>query len=247
MAKRKTTAAVPEGPAAPGPETGRKSNPRKDLVRDELVDKATDVFFLNGYAKTNMHDIAAELGLRRSSVYHYFSNKEELLAAILDKETERPYQEIAAVMALPDLTPGQKLRRIITEGVVRRLTGRPRFIVLSRIEAEMPPALAQRYTRLKRQILDLYSRLIEDCIRTREFRDVDPHIAAFAIIGMANWTSWWYSPSGKLGPEEIAEAIIDIAFQGLAQDASAGQAPESLGAAVRALKDNVAALERLTR
>lgn len=223
------------------------SNPRKELVRDELVDKATDIFFIKGYAQTGMNDIAAELGLRRSSIYHYFANKDDLLAAILEKETSRPYQEVLHVVEMTGLTATQKLRRVVAEGIVRRLKGKPRFMVLNRLEADMPEHLAVLYSRSKRQILDLYCRIIEDGIRAGEFRNVDVRMAAFAVIGMANWTSWWYSSAGKMKPEEIAEAITDIALNGLAQDANGQKPPDSLGAAIRALKDNVLALERLTR
>jgi hypothetical protein len=36
-----------------------------------------------------------------------------------------------------------------------------------------------------------------------------------AVLGIANWTSWWYSPGGRLGPTELAETLIDIAISGL--------------------------------
>ncbi len=248
MARRTSYRTLKEKPAihAPGA-TDTTSNPRKELVRDELVDKATDIFFLKGYALTSMNDIAAELGLRRSSIYHYFANKDELLAAILEKETSRPYQDVLQVVEMKNLTPTEKLRRVVAEGIDRRLKGKPRFMVLNRLEAEMPEQLAVVYTRSKRQILDLYCRIIEDGIRAGEFRNIDVRMAAFAVIGMANWTSWWYSPAGKKKPEDIADALIDIALNGLANAGDRSKPADSLGATVRALKENILNLERLTR
>jgi len=236
--------AKPPAAEAGGTDT---SNPRKELVREELVDKATDIFFLKGYAQTGMNDIAAELGLRRSSIYHYFANKDELLAAILEKETSRPYLDVLHVVEQKNLTPTEKLHRVVSEGIARRLKGKPRFMVLNRLEAEMPEQLAIIYNRSKRQIFDLYCRIIEDGVRTGEFRNINVQVAAFAVIGMANWTSWWYSPAGKLKPEEIAETLIDIAMNGLAQNADGSKPADSLGATIRAIKENVLNLERLTR
>lgn len=238
---------------APAPISDRKrgrpraDNPRKMLVREQLIDKATEIFRTKGYAQTSINDIAAELGLRRSSVYHYFANKEELLAALIEKESSKPYDDILRVLTVPDLSALERLRRVVSEGIVRRLTGSPRFLVLHRLEGEMPPDLAALYNRSRRRILDLYTQVIAEGVKAGEFRNVDARIAAFAVIGMANWTSWWYSPDGKLSPGEIADLIVDFALNGLARPDAAGQPADSLGSAIRALKDNVLLLERLAR
>lgn len=225
----------------------RGDNPRKALVREQLIDKATEIFRTKGYAQTSINDIAAELGLQRSSVYHYFANKEEVLAALIEKESSKPYDDILRVLMIPDLSARERLRRVVSEGVVRRLTGSPRFLVLHRLEAEMPPDLAALYNRSRRRIFDLYTRVIAEGVKAGEFREMDASVAAFAVIGMANWTSWWYSPKGKLSPEQIADAIVDFALNGLARAPQAGEAVDSLGAAIRALKDNILLLERLAR
>jgi len=49
-------------------------------------------------------------------------------------------------------------------GIVRRLSGEPRFLVLSRLEADgMPNDLTEFYNGSKRQILEQYTRMISDC------------------------------------------------------------------------------------
>src|SRR5690606_39106007 len=55
-------------------------NPRKALVRDRLLEKAAELFCTSGYARTSINDIADSLDLKRSSVYHYFKNKEEIIS-----------------------------------------------------------------------------------------------------------------------------------------------------------------------
>lgn len=207
---------------------------RKDLIRDRLIDTAAEVFYAKGYKQSNISDISSALQLSRSSIYYYFKNKKEVLAALLEREVSIPYNANQRLIERKDLKPSERLQEAVTFGIVRRLSGEPRFLVLSRLEADgMPADLTSFYNGSKRKIFDQYTKMISDCVAAGEFRNVDPQLAAFTIIGMANWTSWWYSPSGKNTPKEIGEAIIDLAFFGFmrrdVEHDSASQLRQSVG------------------
>lgn len=67
----------------------RRGRPRKDGTqsanqREEIIDAAMRLFAQNGYANTNMSAIAREAGLDQSSLYYWFSNKEDLLKHLLE-------------------------------------------------------------------------------------------------------------------------------------------------------------------
>jgi hypothetical protein len=70
-------------------------------------------------------------------------------------------------------------------------------------------------------------------------------VAAFSILGMCNWTAWWFMPEGRLPPGEIAKSIADLAVAGLRQGDNV--LPREFGAeeALRRVKDDLAHLERL--
>lgn len=192
-----------------------QTNPRRELVREQLIDIAARMFDSKGYMQTGMADIAREIGLGRSAVYHYFSNKEEILAALVEAEAWAPSLQLQEIIDDSSLSPTEKLRRGLAHGIVRRLSAGSRFLLFSRLETQIPDQLGSLYNRSRRHIFDFYVRCIRDGIAAGEFREVDSKVAAFAVIGMANWTSRWYSPNGQRSPEEIAEIISDIAIQGL--------------------------------
>ncbi|MCC5914009.1 MAG: TetR/AcrR family transcriptional regulator [Balneolaceae bacterium] len=52
-----------------------------DAYRKELARKAADVFTRHGYSSLGIRQIANELGISKSLLYHYFSGKEDLFAA----------------------------------------------------------------------------------------------------------------------------------------------------------------------
>ncbi|HEY2213406.1 MAG TPA: TetR/AcrR family transcriptional regulator [Acidimicrobiales bacterium] len=53
--------------------------------REEILEAALDLFSMQGYRGTPIADIAAKVGLSVAGVLHYFSSKEELLAAVLKR------------------------------------------------------------------------------------------------------------------------------------------------------------------
>lgn len=216
---------VPKGsPVEDGTRSGARSaaeprngtNPRRELVREQLIDIAAELFDSKGFVQTSINDIARAIGLGRSAVYHYFRNKEEIVAALVESEALTPSSQLQWLTEQPDLSPTERLRRAIVDGIKRRLESGSRFILLARLEAQIPDELGPLYNKGRRDIYNFYVRCIQDGIAAGEFRDVDPKVSAFAVIGMANWTSRWYSPSGARTPDEIGEIIADLALHGLA-------------------------------
>ena len=56
--------------------------------RDEILTTALEVIARNGYRKTSIRDLAAEVGLSQTGLLHYFGTKEELFAEVLRKRDE---------------------------------------------------------------------------------------------------------------------------------------------------------------
>lgn len=223
----------------------RSSNPRKALVREELMDIAARMFDEQGFERTSMGEIAAEMGLGRSALYHYFGSKEEILAALIEAEAFAPSLHLRALeerFAKAD----DRLRAAIIEGVERRLSSGARFVRLSRLEAQIPAELMAQYNDSRRAIYDFYVQCIEDGMAAGIFRQTDSHVAAFAVIGMANWTSRWYQPEGRLSADEIARQIAEFALSAL-RLAQSGGSPDEARQRLRALSGELDAIGDLLR
>ncbi len=63
--------------------------------KDELVDKALEVFYRDGFHATGMDKLVAETGISKTSMYKYFRTKEELILATL----ERRHTNLMALLA----------------------------------------------------------------------------------------------------------------------------------------------------
>ena len=250
-ARRKPVADITDAFAdeAPRQANGRSRRPannaRKELVRERLLEKAAELFCANGFSKTSINDIADSLSLKRSSVYHYFQNKEEIVRALFIDEYGRRCNELLELFERKELTALERLTLAVEGSITQRLKGGSRFLVFDRLEAEVPDEMRVSYNRGRRQILDLYTRMISDGVKSNEFRAVDPQMAAFAVIGMSNWTALWYSPRGKLNPAEIAGILVNLFVNGISKRDGDRDNADSLAAAIGHLRDDLAQLERL--
>lgn len=59
---------------------------KEETVRQDILDKAQELFRQFGLKKTTMDEIAAACGKAKSTLYHYFKNKEEVFDEVLKKE-----------------------------------------------------------------------------------------------------------------------------------------------------------------
>lgn len=64
-----------------------------------ILDAASKLFSANGYRGTDMGDIARAMGLARNSLYRYYSNKDHILVAVMQRDMI-PYVE--RIRALED-------------------------------------------------------------------------------------------------------------------------------------------------
>lgn len=58
---------------------------RQQLQRDAIIDAASRVLYQKGFGKTSIETIAAEAGLSKGGVFHYFKNKNEILTGVLKR------------------------------------------------------------------------------------------------------------------------------------------------------------------
>ena len=71
------------------PEPQTDSPVRRDK-RKRILDAAVCVFARMGYHGARVSDIAREAGIAYGLVYHYFTNKEEILNTIFEFATSTP-------------------------------------------------------------------------------------------------------------------------------------------------------------
>jgi AcrR family transcriptional regulator len=192
----------------------RRGRPGYDLDRLLLV--AATTFTERGYDGTSMEDLARELGITKSAIYHHVSGKDELLRLA----TNRALDGLTAAVDDAATVEGRAIDRL--EYVVRRsvevlVDELPFVALLLRVRGNTP---VERHAISRRREIDhAISALVAQAEAEGDVRpDVDPGLAARLLFGMVNSLVEWYRPSRTgAGKADLADAICKIAFTGLRQ------------------------------
>jgi AcrR family transcriptional regulator len=94
-----------------------RPRPERDEKREHILKVAYDYFLSEGYAATSMSAIAARVGGSKATLYHYFSSKEELFAAVIEEKC----RDVQAMFLDADLetTDFKKLLTQLGERLIR--------------------------------------------------------------------------------------------------------------------------------
>lgn len=80
-------------------------------VRDQIVEAAREVFAKYGYRKTTIEDIASAVYKAKSSVYHYFSGKDNIFRAVVEREASQLIHSLHEAVD-DEKTPVMKFRTL---------------------------------------------------------------------------------------------------------------------------------------
>jgi TetR/AcrR family transcriptional regulator, cholesterol catabolism regulator len=214
-------------------------NARRQAVRDQVLRTAADLFRERGYRATTVDHIAARLGMSKASLYTHFRAKEEMLAAISRQTIERFTRELGVVLR-SDLSPEDKLRRVVRDHVRMVIDNRSFLTVFFSEEANLPARLARALAAQK----DRYDKAVESVIlegvERGVFRDVPSRLVVFGLLGMLNWLYKWYNPRGHWDAEEISTAFLSLIELGLLRR----RRPASLGRRIGQLQRELRALSQ---
>ena len=218
---------------------------RTPLVRRAMLDTAANLFAQRGYAGVNLRDIADALGMSRPGLYYHFSSKEKLLEAIIEEVTVSGVRQIADMVDAEHSDPERALKEAVTKSTQWVLEHNVLFRVLDRSEAEMPPELREMNDASKKAMLAHFTKIIKRGVEVGKFRLVDPNVAALTIIGMGNWTAWWFKPNGRLAVPDISEAIAEMAVNSVLRPDAHRSRSDRISDVLRILKEDVAHLSQL--
>ena len=221
-----------------------KRKTKGSVLPESILQAATRLFIERGFDGTSMYEIADALGVTRTAIYYYYKNKEEILVALTDKITRVAAQLAGQAAQHIDLSPIEALRTVVDRHVRLIIDHGEEFRVVERNEERLPPKRRAAATEYRRGVLANFSAVIDRGIKSGDFRPVDTRVAALAIIGMCNWTAWWYRPGGRKSRDEIAELISDFALHGLMRSAPGEASKSKLGKVLRELRNEIGYLEQ---
>lgn len=222
----------------------RKPGPRRDLMERELLERAAEIFAERGFANTTLQDIADAAKVGRTTLYHYFKSKDEFLTALVEDVTIQSSRRMRAIRMKSEVAPSERLREAVLASLEWLLARPNRFKVLVRDEHTLPPDILRRHEAAKRDLLAEFTAIMQAGIDAGEFHAGAPGVMALSVIGMCNWSVWWFNPKGAMTSGQVGEMIAAMAVRAVRR-ADGMNGARTAKTALREIRTGLAELERL--
>ena len=192
----------------------RRGRPGYD--QQTVLRRAVEVFNRQGYDGTSMGDLARELGVGKSALYHHVPGKQALLSQALDEALDG----LTAVLDRPaGSTAYDRLRAAVRDSVRVLVEHLPAVTLLLRVRGNSEVELAA--LRRRREIDDRLAALVAAAAAEGSLRaDLPPDLVSRLLFGMVNSLVEWYRPGGPVDADQLADALATLAFEGLNDQAS---------------------------
>ena len=109
----------------------------------------------------------------------------------------------------------EKLHRMI-EGYLAILNREhDLFAILFQEQRHLLPEHQAAIAETQRQILNFWKDVFAEGVASGEFTNIDPTLAAQAVVGMCSWAHRWFNPNGRLTAPEVADAFHQMFLNGI--------------------------------
>jgi AcrR family transcriptional regulator len=181
---------------------------RADARRDELLRFALRLFAERGFDGTTIADIAEATGTAHGLVYHYFSSKNDLLLAVLER-----FSFLPELRRLLDVSPEREAAEVLTEISVRfsaLLRERADLLRLVSRESQTNPMVAAALAGVMGEGTEVIAAYLDARVNAGELRPHDSTVPARALF--------WAIVTMHLAqaPQDGFEAaLVDVLLNGL--------------------------------
>lgn len=194
----------------------RRSTPhvhaKRERRRAEILRAALQAFRERGYHATTLDAIAEQLGVRKTALYHYFSDKPAILLACHRESISDLERIVTEARRLQG--PAARLRHVITEHVrvmTEAFGGSPLALEVAALPNALQSEVIASRDRYERELRAILLAGMRDGV----FRRSDPKVAAFVVLGALNGIARWYRPGGSVTPAELGTQFADQLLCGL--------------------------------
>lgn len=187
------------------------------MNKQDILEAAAGIFREKGFHATSMKDIAEAVHLQKASLYHHIDSKQEILLALLDQALDLLIDDMQSIVE-SDHPPPEKLKAAIHRYMNMLAANADLATVLLLEYRSLAPEFHRRHVKRRDRFESLWRQILKEGVDSGDFRELDPAVTGFALLGALNWMITWYQAEGDLTAGELAERFHAIFHHGLALD-----------------------------
>jgi AcrR family transcriptional regulator len=181
------------------------------LALDQPLRAALEQFSEVGYHATTMRELAERANMSVPGIYHYYSGKEDLLAALLDLTLDDVLDRCRRAIEAAG-SPVHRFTNLV-ECMVLFHAHRAMLGIVAAGEARgLTGDAAVRVRSRGRAVQDLFKTLVLEGCAEGVFATKNPEEAALAVQDMCVGVARWFTEGGRLDAEQLASEYADFAL-----------------------------------
>ncbi|NCI46982.1 TetR/AcrR family transcriptional regulator [Sediminibacterium soli] len=155
--------------------------------KEHIIDTAMELFAEKGFEGCSIRDLATKAGVNLAMVNYYFGSKDKLFEAIVEHKARFMRGRLDEIAADSKLDSLQKMDAVI-ESYVNKIISNPSFHKLLYQELlvnernDMHDAIIKIFVKNTQTVRGI----IEQGIRKKQFRKVDPQLTMATLMGTIN-------------------------------------------------------------
>ena len=184
-----------------------------DRQRTAIRDAAARLFAGKGYPTASIAELARACGVSKALMYHYYHDKEDLLADIAVTYVERLAAIVDEVASL-GLPPAAHLRRLIEAFMAEYEHSAERHRVLVQDVKYLKRAHRSRVLARERKVVNGFADVIAQLAPAASRAELAKPLTMI-LFGMINWTFTWLKDRGPLSYAEVAPVVTELFLGGI--------------------------------
>ncbi len=164
------------------PRAQRRTRANGEQSRERILDAATEVATERGYDGTTISLVSKKSGLPPTSIYWHFADKDDLIAAVI----ERSFQRTSAALDLPDPRPDNEWAMELGTQVAKAFLDAPDFLRLGLMLAlehrPVEPRAREMYLEVRDRAFNRFAAIVREVAPELDADSVNI-LTTYAIAG----------------------------------------------------------------
>lgn len=194
---------------------------RNRPMKQKLMDAGILLFDQNGFKSTSIQDIVQMMGVTKGTFYYYFNSKEELLKEIHLQYIEGLIKRQEEILSNPDYDFVRKLYEIIYMLIHKIRNDLSSARIFTREMRHISEKNVIEIKKKRRQFRLNLQTFIEEAIEHGDIKQgLRPDILTMGILGITNWSYYWFNPNGEVSEDKVAGIFLDLMLNGISRNDS---------------------------
>lgn len=183
--------------------------------REQLIRIGRSLFAAKGFEAVSVEEIAASAKVSKPIVYEHFGGKEGLYAVVVDREMRALTDALTAALAEPSEHPRQIVERTALALLTYIEENAEGFQVLVRDSPSTDPAGS--FSSLLGDVSLKVEKLLAVSFKRQKLPSKGVPYYAQMLVGMTVFTGQYWADQRKIGKEQLAAHIVNLAWHGLSR------------------------------